>query len=88
MNKETRTSDAQLTESDTWALIVRVLPHDVPGSVRMRRWLKSALRGYGIKVLSIGSRLPDVKPLPVKPKRTKQPRRKRAATLVETVEPT
>jgi len=36
----------------TW-LRVRILPDDIPRAIRMRRFLKAALRSYGIKAMEL-----------------------------------
>ena len=44
---------------DPWHLIVQPLPDvAVPPDVRVRRWLKAGLRGYGLRVVFAGSRFP------------------------------
>jgi hypothetical protein len=95
MSDEAPTADAQQPPDEVWALVVRALPHDVPGEIRMRRWLKVALRGYGIRVESVGSRLPAQPaappPTPKRPRkpRVKRPRKPRQPDdLVEFVEAT
>jgi hypothetical protein len=35
--------------AETW-LRIRVKPDDVPGAIRVRRWLKAGLRSYGLIV--------------------------------------
>lgn len=64
--------------AEVWAIIVRTLPDSVPGSIRMRRWLKLALRSYGLKVESVGERLPvaQASPPAAPAKRPRKPRPK------------
>lgn len=39
-------------------LVLEALPDDVPGLVRLRRYLKLALRGYGLRCTHVGYKLP------------------------------
>jgi len=72
---------------EVWAIIVRTLPDDIPGAVRMRRWLKLALRSYRLKVESIGERLPDVKVSPgVEVKKVRKPRARRPRPPADLIE--
>src|SRR5438874_1955821 len=48
--------------TDRWHLVVTPLPGDVPGDVRVRRWLKRGLRDFGLRCVSVGERCPDAPP--------------------------
>jgi hypothetical protein len=42
-----------------WWIEIRPLPADVPAAVRVRRFLKSALRAYGLKCESVRGKPPE-----------------------------
>jgi hypothetical protein len=42
-----------------WWILVRPLPRDVPAAIRVRRFLKAALRAYGLKCEGIRAKPPD-----------------------------
>jgi len=44
---------ADLAPIELWSFTVRVLPRDIPGPVRVRRLLKYALRGLGLKCVRL-----------------------------------
>jgi len=47
-------------KDDPWVvLVVSLKGHDVPTAVRVKRWLKSGLRGYGLKCIEIRTARPD-----------------------------
>lgn len=42
--------------SEQITITVRPVPHfGIPPDVRLRKWIKSALRGYGIQVIALGT---------------------------------
>lgn len=47
--------------SSRWVLVVRPEPgeRDAPFEVRVRRWLKCGLRGFGVRVVEVSSLTPD-----------------------------
>lgn len=46
------------TADDLWLIVLKPLPHDVPAAVRVRRWLKLALRAYRLRCVTVRSPTP------------------------------
>ena len=86
MNNTPPTPDPQpIPPGGDWVLVLRCLPDEIPEASRMKSILKTLLRAYRIRCLSISERVPVMTAATPEAK-VKRPRKARARPPVDLVE--